>query len=139
MVTKHLKSRYKYLAHAFLVLSVLPLSSCIKQSGQTLLLNIPYSEARKVILENGWKPAKIKRDKSDDISSISHYLGQGYTEVDACSGTGKGYCRFVFQNDTDLIMEVTTQEAPFAPYKVDNEDWDDAVVIYYGISDKIER
>lgn len=70
--------------------------------------------------------------------SISHYLDLGYTEVDACSGTGKGYCRFVFQNDLGLFMEVTTQEAPFAPGKVDNEDWDGAVVIYYGITDKID-
>jgi hypothetical protein len=137
MFTSCLKSQYKYLAYAFLVLSVFVLSSCIKQSGQTLLLNIPYSEARKVILENGWKPAKIKRD-TYGMYSISHYLDLGYTEVDACSGTGKGYCRFVFQNDLGLFMEVTTQEAPFAPKKVGNEDWDGAVVIYYGITDKID-
>lgn len=102
------------------------------------MLNIPYREARKVILENGWMPAKIKRDEYG-MSGISHYLDLGYTEVDACSGTGKGYCRFVFQNDLGLFMEVTTQEAPFAGDRVDIEDWDDAVVIYYGITDKIDR
>jgi hypothetical protein len=136
MSYSHPKSRYKYLARVFLVLDIFLLSSCAIQSGQTLLLNIPYHEARKIILQSGWKPAKIKRDEYG-MYSISHFLDLGYTEVDACSGTGKGYCRFVFQNDLGLFMEVTTQEAPFAGDRVDKKNWDDAVVIYYGITDKI--
>lgn len=132
-----LKNVLMQLFIGFLFSGMIILSSCAKQSGQTLLLNTPYHKARKTILENGWRPAKIKRDEYG-MYSVSHFLDLGYTEVDSCSGTGKGYCRFVFQNDLGLFMEVTTQEAPFAGDRVGIENWDDAVVIYYGITDEIE-
>jgi len=125
-----------HLLRIFLILNTFLLSSCAKQSEQTLLLNVPYDEARKIILASGWEPAKIKRDEYG-MYSISHFLDLGYTEIDSCSGTGKGYCRFVFQNDSGLFMEVTTQDAPFPEFQANVENWDDAVVIYYGITDKI--
>lgn len=139
MLHRQRQNRYRYLILAFLALNIFALSSCEKQAKSTLLLNEPYDDARKMILRSGWKPAKIKRDQYTDLSSISRFLDLGYTEVDACSGNGKGYCRFVFQNDLGLFMEVTTQEAPFVGDRVDKKNWDDAVVIYYGITDKIDK
>mgnify|MGYP004176603415 CR=1 FL=1 len=137
MFHKFTKRQYTYLNYFFLFIVTLVLSSCARHSEPTLLLNVSYHDARKLILENGWKPAEIKRDEYG-MDSISHFLDLGYTEVDACSGTGKGYCRFVFQNDLGLFMEVTTQEAPFAGDRIEMKNLDDAVVIFYGITDKID-
>lgn len=61
----------------------------------------------------------------------------GYREVDDCSGTGKGYCRFVFQNNLGLFLIVTTQEAPLAGDREGIKNWDGVVVVDYGITDKV--
>jgi len=137
MFHKLTKRQYTYLNYFFLFIVIFMLSSCARHSKPTLLLNVPYHDAREIILQNGWNPAEIKRD-GYGRDSISHFLDLGYIEVDACSGTGKGYCRFVFQNDLGLFMEVKTQETPFAGDQMDIENWDDAVVIFYGITDKID-
>ena len=128
----------RYFYCAFLALIIFILSSCQqKPNQQSLIVNIPYSEARTVILQSGWKP--IPNNESDDeIGSHAIDLrNKGYVEVDDCSGTGMGYCAFHFQNDKGTFLLVTTQEAPFAGYNPELMDTDDAIVIYYGISDKI--
>ncbi len=133
----YLKKYFKYLVFGCLMCGPIVLSSCKSNQGeQSLLLNIPYQEARKVILQNGWEPAAQERE--EDLSSISRFLDKGYTEVDACSGTGMGYCSFHFKKDKNLFLIVTTQELPFGGYNPDLKNDDDAIVINYGISDKLD-
>lgn len=84
---------------------------------------------------NGWQPVSVERNYGDD-HNISHLLKLGYIEVDTCSGTGKGYCRFVFQNEAGMFMEVTTQEVPLREGKASAATEDEDFVINYGITDE---
>lgn len=133
------KQKTSWNSKGFWLGAILLLTSCATSSSQSLLLNLPYSEARKIILLNGWQPVSVERNY-DDEHNISRFLKLGYVEVDTCSGTGKGYCRFVFQNDAGLFMEVTTQEIPLrregkTAVATEGEDF----VINYGITDEQNR
>lgn len=132
-----IKSYAKFL---YLLIPILLLSCAKKPTDQTLLLNIPYHEARKVILENGWKPMPNHNRANIYTSSTAiEFQKLGFIEVDDCSGTGMGYCAFHFKNDLDLYLIVTTQEAPFAGDRINIKNGNNAFVIYYGITDQIDN
>lgn len=109
-----------------------------KQTAQqAFLMNVPYEEARKVILSNGWMP--VQHNKLDDDIGIHAVAlrNKGYIEVDDCSGTGMGYCAFHFQDENGVFLVVTTQEVPFGNVKTKFKDQDTAIVINYGVTDRL--
>ena len=111
MLTDFSKYSISYLLTGVLWFSLFMLSACTgTQNGQSIIINMPYHEARKIILKSGWNPvlgntseenigipAMIFRDKYD------------YIEVDDCTSTGIGYCTFYFQNEKGEYLRIETQ------------------------------
>jgi hypothetical protein len=67
-----------------------------------------YVAARKVLQTNGWKPVNNYRN----LSKIDreHYVVKNlrFYEMESCSGTGVGYCNFIFKNKNGKTLTVTT-------------------------------
>lgn len=116
--------------------TILGACSYTKNEG-SLPINISYAEARTAILAGGWKPLINQRADYEDVSSISVFLNLGYHEVDGCSGTGMGYCKFIFNSNDGLFLIVTTQELPFGGLKSGSDNKLPAFVVRYDISDSL--
>ena len=118
-----------------LFLASLFLASCAgTQKHQPMIMNMPYHEAREIILQNGWKPVQADRSDMDAKYRLPHfYYDAGYTEVMACSGTGMGYCTFKFQNEKGEYLRVTTQGGDYYP-----DDRHPPIVIYAGLSEDFD-
>lgn len=132
MIFQSERHRIKIFISSFFVV-LITLSSCqIKKKDNPLIINMIYQDARKIILENGWKPVPGKRTDLDaKYFRPRFYYDLGYTEVTACSGTGMGYCEFLFQNQEKEYLTVTTKGGDYSP-----NDKHPPVVIYLGISDR---
>lgn len=119
-----------------LLLSFLLLSSWTgAQKNRSIIIGMPYHEARKIILQSGWEPAQIERSDLDVKYRLPHfYYDAAYTEVLACSGTGMGYCSFKFQNAKEEYLRVTTQGGDYSP-----DDEYPPIVIYVGLSDDFDQ
>lgn len=111
-------------------LSFFVLLACVeKEKHKMLLINMPYIEARKIIINEGWKPTTAERDNLDaKYQRPRFYYDMGFTEVSACSGTGMGYCLFEFENRKGEILRVITTGGDFTP-----EDKFPPVVISLGL------
>lgn len=133
------KNHFKICAYSFFTMGCLFVAACENEVHyDSMILNIPYHEARKVIIQNGWKPLPQDRDDYDDLSSISRFLDMGYVEVDACSGTGKGYCKFYFTNENGTFLSIITQEAPVKGFDPDIDNTNGAIVVSYSIDDAVD-
>lgn len=68
-----------------------------------------YREARQLLLQQGWQP-NLQGDPPNLRSlAVRGLYDLGYVEIEDCSGTGEGPCRFQFINDNgDLLFVVTT-------------------------------
>lgn len=78
------------------------------RNSKTLPLrkSMPYPEARRRLLQQGWQPNGQTHDRPS--AAVQTWIDLGYTEVEDCSGTGEGLCRFVFLNDHgDRLFVVT--------------------------------
>lgn len=94
---------------------------------------MPYSEARQVILLSGWMPVPNTAPDEEVGVRVPHFRELGYVEVDACSGTGMGYCKFIFQNEKGLFLSVITQEAPLGGNSSGLGDGGGAIVVNYSV------
>lgn len=74
-----------------------------------------YHKARKRLLAAGWRPVKTKsfneQPKEPDISHGNGplFLRKGYSEIEACSGTGVAACAFLFKDAYGNRLRVTTE------------------------------
>ncbi len=66
---------------------------------------MPYGEARQKMLELGWQVPLI--NNSQDCQSMVE-ICKNYPEVEACSGTGLGFCLFVFTDSNGKRFKITT-------------------------------
>lgn len=116
----------------FFVLPVFLLSSCTSvQSTQSSVMNFSYHDARKIIIQNGWKPATGLRP-SEKIGALArHFRGLGYAEVDDCAGDSQSPCLFYFQNDKGEYLKIGTEGE-------DNGIRAYPRVVYMAIRDKID-
>ena len=75
---------------------------------KTLKQGMPYAQARKTLLNAGWQA--VAHSPNRDRSSAMNYLINklGYNEVETCSGTGMGFCRFSFTNANGQKLAVVT-------------------------------
>lgn len=126
-----------------LLLTIVFLFGCHKDRSlsETIPLNVPYEQARVAILNNDWQPFSQNLGEEYVGTTIKNLHDHGLFEVSSCYGTGKGYCRFVFQNEDDLYLMVITQEAPFVGYESDlygKGNPDTGVVVSYNITDAID-
>jgi hypothetical protein len=73
--------------------------------------NIPYSEARKYIISQGWLPIPFSKISCDAGIGADETRKQ-YPEVADCAGTGINPCIFEFIKNGDLLVVYTIHESP---------------------------
>lgn len=74
---------------------------------KTLKQGMPYAQARKTLLNSGWQ-AVAHSPNRDRVGTLNYLIKLGYNEVETCSGTGMGFCRFSFTNATGQKLAVVT-------------------------------
>jgi len=84
--------------------------SALAQSVPKLRQNMTYSQARNLLIQEGWQAVfnTSQVNNPDRGTVIDRFIKKGYTEVVDCSGTGLGLCLFQFQNATGQTLFVTT-------------------------------
>lgn len=73
---------------------------------QQLQKGMSYDEARQVIINAGWQPIPTTTD--NPLDGTANWRKRGYHEVEACSGTGMGFCRFEFAGGRNRKLVVVT-------------------------------
>jgi hypothetical protein len=72
-----------------------------------------YDEARTLLIQAGWIPAKHHWLYGDSIQVKSGngpvFWERGYLELDACAGTGAANCRFRFIDPSGRVLVVVTE------------------------------
>jgi hypothetical protein len=80
--------------------STIPFLACPALSQEvptTLRQEMPYAEARQILLDAGWQAILLSHNRELFTSSENHLIHElGYREFVACSGTGLGFCRAEF-------------------------------------------
>lgn len=66
---------------------------------------MPYSEGRKKMLDLGWQVPVI--NYSENCEFMQEICSK-YPEVDDCSGTGLGFCLFIFTDSNGKRFKITT-------------------------------
>ncbi len=84
--------------------------SALAQPVPKLRQQMSYSEARNLLIQEGWQAVfnATQVSNADRGAVIDNLIEKGYTEVVDCSGTGLGLCLFQFQNATGQSLLVTT-------------------------------
>lgn len=91
------------------IATILFSSSVIAQEiPKTLKQGMAYAQARKALINAGWQAVELSpnRDRSGTMGYIIDQLG--YNEVESCSGTGMGFCRFNFTDAKGRTLAVVT-------------------------------
>lgn len=77
------------------------------------IYGLTYDEARKLLIQEGWVPAKNRMIHGDSVEASSgngpEFWKRGYWELDSCSGTGLGHCMFRFIDPSRRVMVVVTE------------------------------
>jgi hypothetical protein len=100
---------------SLLLLSLLVLFSCTKiQNDENAIINKPYHEARKLIMQDGWEPTSEFQDEiykeDQEKYGYSHpFIELGYNELGSCSGGGEFYCDFYFKKNDNTYIRVVTK------------------------------
>ncbi|PCH98419.1 MAG: hypothetical protein COB76_07080 [Alphaproteobacteria bacterium] len=140
MMAKH-KNTFLYLM-TFFCFALLIFCAFLYQNHEkkSLILNMPYHDVREIIIQNGWKPYEREDRNYDTMGFHAEDLIKnfGYIEVDACSGTGMGYCQFYFKNKHGVFLRVTSKESPFPGYDPDIDGFDYMAVFSYGLQYKVD-
>jgi len=69
---------------------------------------MPYASARKMLLDGGWQA--VAQSPNRELFGQEEYVVNTlkYYEMEACSGTGAGYCRFLFRDVNKRKLAVVT-------------------------------
>jgi hypothetical protein len=104
------KTLLKTFLIGFLFLSILLLLLSIKsQNSHSIIIGMNYHDARKIILNSGWIPAK-GMPPYREIGAAAHYFRDlGYSDVEECSGSGVELCNFYFQNEAGEYLKIGTE------------------------------
>ncbi|MEM9120056.1 MAG: hypothetical protein AAGD09_19540 [Cyanobacteria bacterium P01_F01_bin.56] len=97
-----------------------------------LVPGMPYGEVRSLVIAEGWVPYTQTDVAPPDLNSLTVQAlhAQGFEEVAACSGTGQGFCAFLFThvndiNFPDARLKIMTTPAIGELYGEPNfYDWD---------------
>ncbi len=74
----------------------------------TLRQEMPYAEARQILLDAGWQ-ATHHSPRREDGGVVNYLINDlGYYEVEDCSGTGLGLCLFEFADAYGHRLSVST-------------------------------
>ena len=88
----------------------LPSSEAVCKGAASVpnIQNLPINNARDMLAQAGWTPARRARpvSKAEDIRAFD-LAKRGVPEVDSCSGTGMGFCRFDYQGPAGSLAVIT--------------------------------
>lgn len=77
------------------------------------IYGLPYDEARELLIEEGWIPAKNPWSHGGSVDvkwgNGPIFWERGYWELEACSGTGIAPCLFRFFDPSRRVLVVTTE------------------------------
>ncbi|MCU0567083.1 MAG: hypothetical protein MUF49_10855 [Oculatellaceae cyanobacterium Prado106] len=99
----------------FTVSAVLSSITCFAGSAlsqavpATLRQEMPYAEARQILLDEGWQAILFPGDRQITSTTEEYLINElGYSEFVACSGTGMGFCRAEFATaDSQKLILIT--------------------------------
>jgi hypothetical protein len=93
-----------------------------KHSPVPNVIDQPYPAARKKLIAAGWVPffnREMMERTEDQMAIAEQWIPEvGFYEVDACSGTGMGYCRAEFVDQNKAWLRVITQEGDLDEHTV---------------------
>lgn len=98
-----MKSLLRFLV--FSVLTVFTDSSILALPIPSFYQGMPYSEARTKMLHLGWQVPIV--NYSEQCEWMEEICSK-YPEVDDCSGTGMGFCNFIFTDSSGKRFIITT-------------------------------
>lgn len=71
---------------------------------------MPYAKARELLLAKGWQADFVNPMYRRYVSPLAQLMiDKGYNEVEDCSGTGLGLCKFRFSGPNGEHLVVVTQ------------------------------
>jgi len=100
---------------SFWLLVLLFLPSCISTQRESHIIEMPYHQARDIIIETGWIPtsdfqSEHYKEDQEDYGYVHPFLALGYQELGDCTGMGVALCDFYFTNDDkDKYLRVITK------------------------------
>lgn len=85
-----------------------PNDSSVGSTLPKLKQGMSYQKTRELLLDNGWQAVRFppNRELFGNMKYIIEDLG--FYEVEDCSGTGAGFCRFLFRNAENKKLIVVT-------------------------------
>ena len=95
-----------------------------KHAKLPAITEMTYHKARKRLLAAGWQPLQTKHhnkaDTDPDVQSGNgpDFWRRGYSELEACSGTGVAACAFLFEDAYGNRLRVTTAGEEFPGEKI---------------------
>lgn len=94
---------------AFGTIVLLPGAVALSQEVPTTLRQeMPYAEARQILLDAGWQAA-YRSSMRERFGAMDYIIDElGYHEVVNCSGTGLGFCLFEFTDAYGHRLSITT-------------------------------
>ena len=106
--SKIMKKSLPVIAATTIAALLVPTIAIAQAIPQTLKQGMSYAQARKTLLSSGWQAVahSPNRDRSGAMNYLINKLG--YNEVETCSGTGMGFCRFSFTNANGQKLAVVT-------------------------------
>ncbi|WP_160000168.1 hypothetical protein [Roseomonas sp. 18066] len=95
------------------VLAILPLAAqeavCAGRATVPNIYGLPIDLARQRLRQQGWTPVPATRAGAEGREGA--LAKQGITEVEGCSGTGFGFCRFGYRGPAGLLGVTTVGDA----------------------------
>lgn len=87
---------------------LIPTISLAQSIPKTFKQGISYAQARKILIDAGWQALALSSNR-EHFGGMNYLVNKlGYNEVETCSGTGMGFCRFVFINVNGQKLAVIT-------------------------------
>jgi len=97
----------------------LPSLALAQEVPTTLQQQMPYADARQILIESGWQALQLSpMQREQEFGAINHLIELGYNEVTSCSGTGMGFCRFEFITAAGrklMVVTINNQENQDGP------------------------
>ncbi|WP_395451208.1 hypothetical protein ACHMW7_16280 [Aminobacter sp. UC22_36] len=115
----------RYAAIILAILTGPAWADCAPKSNPVIpsVLEQPYPEARGKLIAAGWQPFLDQNQISNPNPPpfAEEWIAEtGFFEVEACSGTGRGFCKAVFVDKNKNWLRVITAEGAEDEHVVDS-------------------